>query len=875
MEAHGALLAPLLLQVVGMVRKNGENAAEAVAEMEEFSVVEKANEVKIEKKETGSKIKTIEEIPGVGETTARKLKECGYDSFEKIATSMAVELAEVAGIGEATAAKIIRTARDALEMGYETGDKVLEKRKLIGKITTGSKELDNLLGGGVETQAITEFFGKFSSSKCIAPEEFVAYTNDEEFHLEQISQVYDKYAAKFGEEAFDGGMVVKAPCVKVFAFNNDGITQEVPAAIYKGHAENLVQLTTKRGRNIKVTQPHKLLVVGESGLQWKAAAEVQAGESIATPRVLPVPTTSAVDEDDAYFLGLFAAEGTANPLSITTSDEVLRDWLASYLSRRFGYAPTVRERRLEGKRPTYCVLLRNASLEVLAGLEKTNSSTKFVPAKIFTGGEAVAKSFLAGYLEGDGCINKITVSATTKSRRLAREVAYLLSAIGVSATWRKTRCKGWEYVRLSVSGFDREKIGALPFKMKSYTGVTHHGAHGFPRALNKLIKSFYKQTLGGNRGRREKAYGKKNNADITLYGLFAMSPHQQICANTLAKVIGFFQEGEISLRKLSQEAQGIPSMNREEFEQYSTRLPFALNSIAPKAGLARTSLQNYVGRHLPAKRAAQMAPIICRELGERAENCRKSVEQLKVIAFFNWDAVAQTQTVAHNAPVYDFVVPNGHTFVGGAMPTILHNTQVGFQLCVNAQTPKEQGGLGGNVLFIDTEGTFRPERVAQIAVAKGLEADAVLKNIFVARAYNSDHQTILAEKAEELIKNNNIKLVIVDSLTSAFRGDYTGRGELAERQQKLNKHLHMLQRLADMHNIAIYITNQVIDRPDILFGDPTAPVGGNILGHFSTYRVYLRRSKETRRIAKLVDSPNLPDGECVFQITEKGVEDVQ
>ena len=117
--------------------------------------------------------------------------------------------------------------------------------------------------------------------------------------------------------------------------------------------------------------------------------------------------------------------------------------------------------------------------------------------------------------------------------------------------------------------------------------------------------------------------------------------------------------------------------------------------------------------------------------------------------------------------------------------------------------------------------------------------------------------------------------MIVDSLTSAFRGDYTGRGELAERQQKLNKHLHMLQRLSDMFNLAVYVTNEVIDRPDILFGDPTVPVGGNVLRHLSTYRVYLRRSKETRRIAKLVDSPNLPDGECVFQITEKGVEDVE
>ncbi|NYZ78461.1 DNA repair and recombination protein RadA [Candidatus Micrarchaeota archaeon] len=201
-------------------------------------------------------------------------------------------------------------------------------------------------------------------------------------------------------------------------------------------------------------------------------------------------------------------------------------------------------------------------------------------------------------------------------------------------------------------------------------------------------------------------------------------------------------------------------------------------------------------------------------------------------------------------------------------------TQLAFQLCVNVQLPRAAGGLEGSVLVVDTENTFRPERVAQMARAKGLDAEKVLKNIFVARAWNSDHQMLLIDKAEDLIKQHNIKLIIVDSLMSAFRCDYIGRGTLSERQQKLNKHLHALQRLADMHNIAVYITNQVMDRPDILFGDPTAPVGGNILAHISGYRLYLRRSKEDRRIAKLVDAPDLPDSECVFRVTPEGICDV-
>ena len=200
-------------------------------------------------------------------------------------------------------------------------------------------------------------------------------------------------------------------------------------------------------------------------------------------------------------------------------------------------------------------------------------------------------------------------------------------------------------------------------------------------------------------------------------------------------------------------------------------------------------------------------------------------------------------------------------------------TQLGFQLAVNVQLPNENGGLNGNCIYLDAEATFRPERIKQMAEALGLNAKKVLENIYVGRCYNSDHQMVLAERAGELIKEKNVKLLIVDSVTSNFRADFLGRGELATRQQKLNRHLHTLQRLADVYNIAVYITNQVMARPDILFGDPTAPIGGHILGHFSTHRLYLRKSKADTRIARVVDSPNLAEGETIFRITTDGIRD--
>lgn len=200
-------------------------------------------------------------------------------------------------------------------------------------------------------------------------------------------------------------------------------------------------------------------------------------------------------------------------------------------------------------------------------------------------------------------------------------------------------------------------------------------------------------------------------------------------------------------------------------------------------------------------------------------------------------------------------------------------SQLAFQLAVNVQKPEGEGGLGGGCLFIDTESTFRPERVKQIAEENGMNPDEVLKKILVARAFNADHQMLLAEKANELIEQHGVKLIIVDSLTSRFRSDFTGRGTLADRQQKLNQHMHVLQKWADMYNIPVFVTNQVMANPGLMFGDPTTPIGGHIVGHQSTYRMYFRRGKEDKRIARLVDSPSMPEAEAVFRVTSKGVHD--
>ncbi|MEM0187837.1 MAG: DNA repair and recombination protein RadA [Saccharolobus sp.] len=203
-------------------------------------------------------------------------------------------------------------------------------------------------------------------------------------------------------------------------------------------------------------------------------------------------------------------------------------------------------------------------------------------------------------------------------------------------------------------------------------------------------------------------------------------------------------------------------------------------------------------------------------------------------------------------------------------------TQLCHQLSVNVQLPPEKGGLSGKAVYIDTEGTFRWERIENMAKALGLDVDNVMNNIYYIRAINADHQITIVEDLQELVtKDPSIKLVIVDSVTSHFRAEYPGRENLAMRQQKLNKHLHQLTRLSEVYDIAVVITNQVMARPDMFYGDPTVAVGGHTLYHVPGIRIQLKKSRGNRRIARVIDAPHLPEGEVVFALTEEGIRDAE
>jgi DNA repair protein RadA len=320
-------------------------------------------------------------------------------------------------------------------------------------------------------------------------------------------------------------------------------------------------------------------------------------------------------------------------------------------------------------------------------------------------------------------------------------------------------------------------------------------------------------------------------------------------------------------------------MGAEQIDYYKAKYQ-TLEDLPSVGPATATKLREIGFKTVESVAMATIAELIAAGIGEQtAEKLIDAARKSMAITFVRGDELVelrkQIRHLTTGCPSLDSLLKGGIetqslTEFYGEFGT--GKSQICHQLCVTVQLPEEQGGLGGSALYIDTENTFRPERIQQMAPRFGVDPEEALKKIIFAEAYTSNHQTVLLENSDEVIKENNIRLIIVDSLTSHFRSEYLGREQLAPRQQQLNKHMHKLMRLSRAFNTCAVITNQVMSQPDAFFTKGVMPVGGHIVGHMSHTRIFLRKGRDNVRIAKLTVSPSLPEGETPIRITEQGIE---
>ena len=660
----------------------------------------------IEQKEERKVYLKIEDLPSVGNATAAKLKEIGFSTIESLATATIAELS-AAGISEKRAAEIIAAARQAIEISWVTAKDLAELKKTVGRITTGSKTLDKLIGGGVETQTITEFFGEYGSGKCVAKGTYVIYLNPTQPHLEPIEAIYEKYKSLHGELPYGQGFIVPLRGVRVFSFTGDGVKPVDAAFMYREWTNELVVIETKRGRVLKVTPTHKLLSINEEGeLTWMEAGRIKPGAPIATPCTLIMEKSKdSLSLDDAYFLGLFIAEGGANPLSITTSHKALKDWLAHYIEKRFGFIPTV-----EIHNGAFRILLRKPVKEFLKDLAECNAEEKFIPEFLLNASSEVTRHFLAGYIDGDGHISANSIEILTMSPKLALSLSYLFSKLGINTTIKEKNVNGGRYYRVFITGEDRQLVCSLPFKIKHRKTTNRNSAYGYPSSIFKFLRKVFKNTITPHRGRMKKSLvktyrGKTLEDLLTKNGL---SARKVVNSETLLAAHKLFSRLKKDLRDIRRMLE-CGELNDDAFRKVYRRLSFALRTaLTEKINRHKSSIGNYLTRGLPKDRSLResIRKALITEINSRFSKIEEAIEKLDKIRSLSWDFVSQVYYEPYNDYVYDFNVPETENFVGGNMPTIFHNSQICHQLAVNVQLPLERGGLNGGALYIDTENSL-------------------------------------------------------------------------------------------------------------------------------------------------------------------------
>ena len=749
----------------------------------------------------------IQDLAGVGPVTANKLREAGYDSISSLAIAPIRELVEKAGLEASVAHKISKAARETIQTDFVTAKQLWERRQTLLRLSFGSNNLNKLLGGGLETQAITEFVGEFGAGKCVDKDSLI-FTSTGPTIASDLSLADSPFEIDSANQATAGKALRK-------------FLQDVPQQ---------VEIQASGGFRVTCSPQHRFFTLDDEA----QLAEIHAGDLkekrwLAVIRRLPIveepyelPTPSKergrlydfpkhITVELAKLLGYLASEGSMQwrqnscAIFFSNTDENLQKEYSRCFERTFGIAS-----HSPPSHPTDQVV---CSVQIgdwlvklmptLKGTGEGKTGRKLLPVQALRLGAEETRALLRAFFDGDGWAQEKDplIELYSVHQPLLEQLRFLLLKLGIYARTRHRKA-------LAISG---------EYALKFANEI------GSDRIVN--VEKF-----------RHWHLERRNVTGDVI-------PVSRNIFKKLASLLGLNTDSPVWRRWV---------------KNY-----LVINQSYPTRQTLQELIQNISIFFTYAEKAGFLFE---KEAGQILDRLRTLVE-----SDLAWERVLKVEKKNEPVEMVDYEVNPHHNYIVNGFVT--HNSQISMKLSIQAQLPAAEGGLEGKVLFIDTEGTFAAQRVFQIAQASGQDPDKVLDGIIYSRVYNSDHQVLTVDHAFKICKEENVKLLVVDSILSHFRGEYIGRESLSERQQRLNSHLHKLLRIAQALNLAVVVTNQVQANPQAFFGDPIRPAGGNIMAHASTHRILLKKSSQGLRVAKVIDSPYLPESETYFQITEKGVED--
>jgi len=418
----------------------------------------------------------LTKIKGVGGVTLEKLETNGLNSFMAIATSSPTEISTICGLSENKARAIIKACREQVSLGFETARSYATKRDKVNKIGTGCSDFDAVLNGGFESSTVTEVYGRTAAGKCVEK-------NTKIFIDGELIPIKDLWNDTTKKKFDDGEICNCSSNVISWSDVNNKFEKETATSLYREKVKTIYKIETEKGRILKLTGNHKLPTF-DCGIDWKKTSQFNTGDFIRIPK-MNYTESNKLDRTDAYFIGLFVAEGTGNPVSISNENPKTIEFIKNYIKINDNYEPTIRK---DKRNNVKVVLIRNKTRDrILKDLANTNSATKFIPTEIMLASESIKLSFMEGYLDGDGYSNKTNkMSMCTKSKRLSIQLNYILNMLQLETTTKIKTVKDYgDFYNISIVGNgNNEKISTSIKKCNN----AKCSVYGYPNTILKYLR---------------------------------------------------------------------------------------------------------------------------------------------------------------------------------------------------------------------------------------------------------------------------------------------------------------------------------------------------------------------------------------------------